>query len=212
MREKIFRNQKKRGRIAVFISGRGSNFKAIHDAVLKKKINAEISLVLSNKKDAPGLKIAQKRNLDTIFLDPKDFGSNEEYDREIIKKINKKGVDLICLAGYMKILTPLLCREYNNRIMNIHPALLPAFPGLHVQIKAIDWGVRYSGVTVHFVTSNIDMGPIILQAVVPVFQDDSEETLSERILKEEHKIYPEAVRLFFEGRLELRGRRVYIKK
>jgi len=212
LREKIFRNQKKRGRIAVFISGRGSNFKAIHDAVLKKKINAEISLVLSNKKDAPGLKIAQKRNLDTIFLDPKDFGSNEEYDREIIKKINKKGVDLICLAGYMKILTPLLCREYNNRIMNIHPALLPAFPGLHVQIKAIDWGVRYSGVTVHFVTSNIDMGPIILQAVVPVFQDDSEETLSERILKEEHKIYPEAVRLFFEGRLELRGRRVYIKK
>ena len=212
MREKIFRNQKKRGRIAVFISGRGSNFKAIHDAVLKKKINAEISLVLSNKKDAPGLKIAQKRNLDTIFLDPKDFGSNEEYDREIIKKINKKGVDLICLAGYMKILTPLLCREYNNRIMNIHPALLPAFPGLHVQRKAIDWGVRYSGVTVHFVTSNIDMGPIILQAVVPVFQDDSEKTLSERILKEEHKIYPEAVRLFFEGRLELRGRRVYIKK
>ncbi len=212
MREKIFRNQKKRGRIAVFISGRGSNFKAIHDAVLKKKINAEISLVLSNKKDAPGLKIAQKRNLDTIFLDPKDFGSNEEYDREIIKKINKKGVDLICLAGYMKILTPLLCKEYNNRIMNIHPALLPAFPGLHVQRKAIDWGVRYSGVTVHFVTSNIDMGPIILQAVVPVFQDDSEETLSERILKEEHKIYPEAVRLFFEGRLELRGRRVYIKK
>jgi len=212
LREKIFRNQKKRGRIAVFISGRGSNFKAIHDAVLKKKINAEISLVLSNKKDAPGLKIAQKRNLDTIFLDPKDFGSNEEYDREIIKKINKKGVDLICLAGYMKILTPLLCREYNNRIMNIHPALLPAFPGLHVQRKAIDWGVRYSGVTVHFVTSNIDMGPIILQAVVPVFQDDSEKTLSERILKEEHKIYPEAVRLFFEGRLELRGRRVYIKK
>jgi len=212
LREKIFRNQKKRGRIAVFISGRGSNFKAIHDAVLKKKINAEISLVLSNKKDAPGLKIAQKRNLDTIFLDPKDFGSNEEYDREIIKKINKKGVDLICLAGYMKILTPLLCKEYNNRIMNIHPALLPAFPGLHVQRKAIDWGVRYSGVTVHFVTSNIDMGPIILQAVVPVFQDDSEETLSERILKEEHKIYPEAVRLFFEGRLELRGRRVYIKK
>jgi len=212
LREKIFRNQKKSGRIAVFISGRGSNFKAIHDAVLKKKINAEISLVLSNKKDAPGLKIAQKRNLDTIFLDPKDFGSNEEYDREIIKKINKKGVDLICLAGYMKILTPLLCKEYNNRIMNIHPALLPAFPGLHVQRKAIDWGVRYSGVTVHFVTSNIDMGPIILQAVVPVFQDDSEETLSERILKEEHKIYPEAVRLFFEGRLELRGRRVYIKK
>ena len=212
MRKEFLRSQKKKGRIAVFISGRGSNFKAIHDAILAKKINAEISLVFSNKKDAPGLKIAQKRNLDTLFLDPKDFGSNEEYDREIIKEINKRGVDLICLAGYMKILTPLICREYNNRIMNIHPALLPAFPGLHVQRKAIEWGVRYSGVTVHFVTPNIDMGPIILQAVVPVLQDDSEETLSERILKEEHKIYPEAVRLFFEGRLELRGRRVYIKK
>ncbi len=212
MRKEFFRSQEKKGRIAVLISGRGSNFKAIHDTILAKKINAEISLVFSNKKDAPGLKIAQKRNLDTFFLDPKDFGSNEEYDREIIKEINKKGVDLICLAGYMKILTPLICREYNNRIMNIHPALLPAFPGLHVQRKAIDWGVRYSGVTVHFVTPNIDMGPIILQAVVPVLQDDSEETLSERILKEEHKIYPEAVRLFFEGRLKLRGRRVYIKK
>jgi len=212
LRKEFFRSQGKKGRITVFISGRGSNFKAIHDAILAKKINAEISLVFSNKKDAPGLKIAQKRNLDTLFLDPKDFGSNEEYDREIIKEINKRGVDLICLAGYMKILTPLICREYNNRIMNIHPALLPAFPGLHVQRKAIDWGVRYSGVTVHFVTPNIDMGPIILQAVVPVLQDDSEETLSERILKEEHKIYPEAVRLFFEGRLKLRGRRVYIKK
>jgi len=212
MTEKIFRSPEKKGKIAVFISGRGSNFKAIHDAILAKKINAEISLVFSNKKDAQGLKIAQKRNLETLFLDPKNYGSNEEYDREIIIAIKKRGVDLICLAGYMKILTPLICREFNNRIMNIHPALLPAFPGLHVQRKAIDWGVRYSGATVHLVTPDVDTGPIILQAVVPVLQDDSEENLSERILKEEHKIYPEAVRLFFEGRLELRGRRVYIKK
>jgi phosphoribosylglycinamide formyltransferase-1 len=118
---------------------------------------------------------------------------------------------LICLAGYMKILTPLFCNAFKNRIMNIHPALLPSFPGLHVQQKAIDWGVRYSGATVHFVTADVDMGPIILQAVVPVLQDDTEETLSERILKEEHKIYPEAVQLFFEGRLEVKGRRVTIK-
>jgi len=121
------------------------------------------------------------------------------------------GIDLICLAGYMKALTPMFCNEFKNRIMNIHPALLPSFPGLHVQQKAIDWGVRYSGATVHFVAAEVDMGPIIVQAVVPVMQDDTEETLSARILVEEHKIYSEAVRLFFEGRLEVRGRRVFIR-
>ena len=120
-------------------------------------------------------------------------------------------MDLICLAGYMKILSPSFCREFKNCIMNIHPALLPAFPGLHVQKKALEWGVKYSGATVHFVTDDVDMGPIILQAVVPVFQDDTEETLSERILREEHRIYSEAVRLFFEGKLEVKQRKVYIR-
>ena len=120
-------------------------------------------------------------------------------------------MDLICLAGYMKILTALFCNTFKNRIINIHPALLPSFPGLHVQQKAIDWGVRYSGATVHFVTAEVDMGPIILQAVVPVLQNDNEDTLSERILKQEHQIYPEAVKLYFEGNIEVKGRRAFIR-
>ena len=211
MSEQVFQSPNKKGRIAVFLSGRGSNFKAIHDAILSAKINGEIVLVFSNKKEALGLKIAQERNLETIYLDPKKFESREAYDQTVIDAVKQRNTDLICLAGYMKILTPLFCNEFKNRIMNIHPALLPAFPGLHVQQKAIDWGVRYSGATVHFVTADVDMGPIILQAVVPVLQGDTEETLSERILKQEHKIYPEAVRLYFEGRLEVQGRQVTIK-
>jgi len=211
MVEEIFFSPKKKGKIATFISGRGSNFKAIHDAILARKIDAEIALVFSNKEDAPGLKIAQERNLETLFLNPKLFPNREDYDREIIHQVRKREVDLICLAGYMRVLSSLFCLEFKNCIMNIHPALLPSFPGLHVQKKAIEWGVRYSGATVHFVTEDVDMGPIIIQAVVPVLQDDTEEALSERILKEEHKIYPEAVRLFFEGKLEVRERRVFIK-
>jgi len=211
MSEQVFQSPNKKGRIAVFLSGRGSNFKAIHDAILSGTIKGEIVLVFSNKKEALGLKIAQERNLETIYLDPKKFESREAYDQTVIDAVKQRNTDLICLAGYMKILTPLFCNEFKNRIMNIHPALLPAFPGLHVQQKAIDWGVRYSGATVHFVTADVDMGPIILQAVVPVLQGDTEETLSERILKQEHKIYPEAVRLYFEGRLEVQGRQVTIK-
>ena len=211
MSEEVFRSPKKKGEIAVLISGRGSNFMAIHDAIVAGKINAEIALVFSNKEDAPGLKIAQDRNLETLFLDPKAYSGREEYEKEIIKEIRKRDVDLVCLAGYMRILSPSFCDEFKHCMMNIHPALLPSFPGLHVQKKAIDWGVKYSGATVHFVTADVDMGPIIIQAVVPVLQDDTEETLSDRILKEEHKIYPEAVRLFFEGKLEVRERKVYIR-
>ncbi|MDH4217735.1 MAG: phosphoribosylglycinamide formyltransferase [Candidatus Aminicenantes bacterium] len=211
MSEEVFKSPKKKGRIAVFLSGRGSNFKAIHDAILAEKINGEIVLVFSNKREALGLKIAQEQNLETLYLNPKEFDSREAYDQAILDEVKKRDVDLICLAGYMKILTSLFCNELKNRIMNIHPALLPSFPGLHVQQKAIDWGVRYSGATVHLVTADVDMGPIILQAVVPVLQNDTEDTLSERILKEEHKIYPEAVKLFFEGRLEIRGRQVFIR-
>lgn len=210
MTNEIFRSPKKKGKITVFISGRGSNFMAIHDAILAGKINAEVALVFSNKEEAPGLRIARDRNLETLYLNSKLFSNREEYDKEIIKELRKRGVDLICLAGYMRILSPLFCKELKHCIMNIHPALLPSFPGLHVQKKALDWGVRYSGATVHFVTEEVDMGPIILQAIVPVLQEDTEETLSDRILKEEHKIYPEAVRLFFEGKLEVRDRRVFI--
>lgn len=212
MAEEIFISPKKRGKIAVFLSGRGSNFRAIHDAILAGSINAEIALVFSNVEAAPGLRTARERSLETLYLNPKLYPGREEYDKEILKEARKRAVDLVCLAGYMRILTPYFCREFKHRIMNIHPALLPSFPGLHVQKKAIDWGVRYSGATVHFVAEEVDMGPIILQAVVPVLEDDTEETLSDRILKEEHKIYPEAVSLFFEGRLEVRGRRVFIRK
>lgn len=210
MSKDVYRSPKKRGKIAVFLSGRGSNFVAIHDEIRAGKINADIGLVFSNKKEAPGLKIAQERNLQTLSLNPKDFTSREDYDRKIVEEIQKRDIDLICLAGYMRILTPLFCEALRNKVINIHPALLPSFPGLHVQQKAIDWGVRYSGATVHFVTPEVDMGPIITQAIVPVLQDDTEDTLSERILKEEHKIYSEAVRLYFEGMLEVRDRRVFI--
>jgi phosphoribosylglycinamide formyltransferase 1 len=212
MAEEIFRSPKKHGRIMILLSGRGSNFTKIHDAVLSGRIDAEIRLVFSNKDDAPGLTIAKERGLETLSLNPKLYPEKEEFDKEIIREARKRDVDLICLAGYMKVLTPLFCNEFKNRIMNIHPALLPAFPGLHIQQKAIDWGVRFSGCTVHFVAAEVDMGPIILQAAVPVLQDDTEETLSARILIEEHKIYPEAVRLFFSGKIEIRGRRVFIRE
>jgi len=210
MNDEIFRSPAKKGKIAVLLSGRGSNFMAIHEAVRAGRINAEIALVFSNKENTPGLVAAREFGLETLWLDPKLFASREEYDIELIRHMDARGIDLVCMAGYMRILTSTLCRVYKNRILNIHPALLPAFPGLHVQQRAIDWGVRFSGCTVHFVAEEVDAGPIILQAVVPVRQDDLEDTLAARILVEEHKIYPEAVRLYFEGRLEIRGRRVFI--
>jgi phosphoribosylglycinamide formyltransferase-1 len=210
MEEAVFRSPKKRGRLAVFLSGRGSNFMAIREAVERGAIDADIGLVLSNKADAPGLLQARAWGLETVFLDPKLFASREDYDRAIVGEVERRAIDLICLAGYMKLLTPGLCDAFKYRIVNIHPALLPAFPGLHVQQKAIEWGVRFSGCTVHFVAAEVDMGPIILQAAVPVLQDDTEDTLAARILVEEHKIYPAAVGLYFQGRLEVRGRRVFI--
>jgi phosphoribosylglycinamide formyltransferase-1 len=211
MSEEAFFSPKKRGKIAVLLSGRGSNFKAIHDAIIDGKINAEIALVFSNKKEAPGLQTAKERNLETFYLNPKEYKTREEYEEVLITELQKREIDLVCLAGYMRILTPIFCNAYKNALMNIHPALLPSFPGLHVQKKAIDWGVRFSGATVHFVIPDVDMGPIILQAIVPVLQDDTEDSLSKRILKEEHKLYPEAVRLYFEGKLEIRDRRVFIR-
>ncbi|MGZ5438508.1 MAG: phosphoribosylglycinamide formyltransferase, partial [Candidatus Aminicenantales bacterium] len=200
----------KKGRIAVFLSGRGSNFMAIREAVERGDISAKIALVLSNKADAPGLLRAREWGLETLFLDPKLFASREDYYRAVVGEVESRRIDLVCLAGYMRVLTPALCDALKYRIVNIHPALLPSFPGLHVQQRAIDWGVRFSGCTVHFVAAEVDMGPIILQAVVPVLQDDTEETLAARILVEEHKIYPQAGGLYFDGRIEVRGRRVFI--
>ena len=210
MEEVVFRSPRKKGRIAVFLSGRGSNFMAIREAVERGDISAEIALVLSNRADAPGLLRAREWGLETLFLDPKLFASREDYDRAVMAEVESRRIDLVCLAGYMRVLTPALCDALKYRIVNIHPALLPSFPGLHVQQRAIDWGVRFSGCTVHFVAAEVDMGPIILQAVVPVLQDDTEETLAARILVEEHKIYPQAGGLYFDGRIEVRGRRVFI--
>ncbi|MGZ5478069.1 MAG: phosphoribosylglycinamide formyltransferase [Candidatus Aminicenantales bacterium] len=210
MEEVVFRSPRKKGRIAVFLSGRGSNFMAIREAVERGDISAEIALVLSNKADAPGLLRAREWGLETLSLDPKLFASREDYDRAVVGEVESRRIDLVCLAGYMRVLTPALCDALKYRIVNIHPALLPSFPGLHVQQRAIDWGVRFSGCTVHFVAAEVDMGPIILQAVVPVLQGDTEETLAARILVEEHKIYPQAGGLYFDGRIEVRGRRVFI--
>lgn len=210
MDEVVFRSPRKKGRIAVFLSGRGSNFMAIREAVERGEIDAEIALVFSNKAEAPGLLKAREWGLETLFLDPKAFASREDYDGALVAEIERRGIDLVCLAGYMRVLTPGLCDALKYRIVNIHPALLPSFPGLHVQQKAIDWGVRFSGCTVHFVAAEVDMGPIILQACVPVLQDDTEDSLAARILVEEHQIYPQAVGLYFAGRLEVRGRRVFV--
>ncbi len=208
--EVFFRSPQKRGRVMVLLSGRGSNFKAIHDAIRAGTIDAEIALVFSNKADAPGLELARERGLETLFLDPKLYPDKADYDKEIMRQAAAWRIDLIVLAGYMKIITPGFCEAFQHRIVNIHPALLPSFPGLHVQQKAIEWGVRFSGCTTHFVSAEVDMGAIILQACVPVLQDDTEDTLAARILGEEHKIYPETVRLYFEGRIEVRGRRVFV--
>jgi phosphoribosylglycinamide formyltransferase-1 len=205
-----FRSPKKHGRIIVLLSGRGSNFKAIHDAILAGRIDAEIGLVFSNKEDAPGLALARERGLETIFVNSKLYPDRPEYDKIIMREAEKRGIDLIVLAGYMRVLTTPFCEAWKHRIVNIHPALLPSFPGLHVQQKAIDWGVRFSGCTTHFVAADVDMGAIILQACVPVLRDDTEDILAARILVEEHKIYPETVRLYFEGRIEVQGRRVFI--
>ena len=200
--------------MGVLASGRGSNLQAMIDAIEAGTLAAKIAVVLSNKKDAQALERARRHGLTDVFLDPKPFAgqpdSREAYDRAILDILKKYDVELIALAGYMKIVTPVLIGAYPNRIMNIHPALLPAFPGLEVQKKAIEWGVKIAGCTVHFVTEGVDEGPIIIQAVVPVLEGDSADTLAVRILAEEHRIYPRAIQLYAEGRLRVEGRRVRV--
>ncbi len=188
-------------KLAVLVSGRGSNLQAIIDAIEKKGLPAKIEIVISNLDSAFALERAQKHKIDTFV------SANEG---EILHKIHDKKVDLICLAGYMRILSPDFVKKYKNKIINIHPSLLPAFPGLHVQKKALDYGVKFSGCTVHFVDEGCDTGPIILQAVVPVMDNDTEETLSARILEQEHKIYPQAIKLIAENKIKITGRRVLL--
>lgn len=201
-------------RIGVLASGRGSNLQALIDAIEAGTLSAQIAVVLSNKRDAQALDRARRHGLPDVFLDPKPYANQpdgrEAYDRAVLEILRKHDVELVTLAGYMRIVTPVLIGAYPNRIMNIHPALLPAFPGLEVQKKALDWGVKISGCTVHFVTEAVDEGPIIIQAAVPVMEGDTAETLSARILAEEHRIYPRAVQLYAEGRLRVEGRRVHV--
>lgn len=199
-------------RIAVFVSGRGSNFMALHENIKKGIIrDAEISVVFSNKEDAKGLDYAKKENIEVIVIPSKDYNNRQEYDKKIVEALKPYNIDLICLAGYMRIVTHKLIKAYENKIINIHPALLPSFKGLHAQKQALEYGVKYSGCTVHFVDDGMDSGAIILQKIVEVYDDDTEDTLSERILKQEHIAYSEAVSLLTSGKVVINGRKVSIK-
>ncbi|GAB4296631.1 MAG: phosphoribosylglycinamide formyltransferase [Desulfuromonadia bacterium] len=196
--------------IGVLISGSGTNLQAIIDRCSDGTIPGRVACVISNRKDAHGLERARRAGIDAIFLDHRTLPSRQAYDAELVRILRNHGVQLVALAGFMRIVTTTLLDAFPNRVMNIHPALLPAFPGLDAQKQALEYGVRVSGCTVHFVDQGCDTGPIILQAVVPVLPGDSVETLSARIHRQEHRIYPEAIRLFAEGRLSLDGRRVII--
>ncbi len=196
--------------LGILISGNGSNLQAIIDAIEKKQLDAEIREVISNREDAYGLVRAQKHGVPTEIVDHRKFPSREAFDQHLIERFKVQQVELVVLAGFMRLLSADFVHPFSNRIMNIHPALLPAFPGLHVQRKAVEAGIRFSGCTVHFVNEECDQGPIIIQAVVPVFSDDSEESLSARILKEEHRIYPKAIQLYSEGRLHVVGQKVLV--
>ena len=196
--------------IAVLISGSGTNLQSIIDAIAANRLDAKIEVVLSNRADAFGLVRAKGHGIPNEVLDHKSFPSREAYDQAIVDLLRARGVKLVALAGFMRLLSPVFVAAFSNRIMNIHPALLPSFPGLHVQKKALEHGVRFSGCTVHFVNEECDEGPIIIQAVVRVFPDDTEEQLAERILKQEHRIYPRAIQLYAQGRLHVVGRKVLV--
>jgi phosphoribosylglycinamide formyltransferase-1 len=193
--------------LGILISGRGSNLLAIADATATRRLDAEIAVVISNRPEAPGIAAARERGLHALALASKGL-DREEYDRQLIDELRKSRVDLVCLAGYMRILSGHFIREFRQRIVNIHPSLLPAFPGLDAQHQALEHGVKFAGCTAHFTEEGLDSGPIISQAVVAVLADDTAESLSARILKEEHRIYPEAIGLVLSGRYRIVGRRV----
>lgn len=195
-------------RIGVLLSGWGSNFEALADSVAAGRIpDAEIAMVISNREDAPGIERARARGLEARVIPSKGL-QREEYDRAVVALLKEKRVDLVCLAGFMRLLSPYFVAEFRNGILNIHPSLLPAFPGLESQRQALEYGVKFTGCTVHIVDENLDAGPIVAQAAVPVLDGDTPESLAERILKEEHRIYTEAVSLVLSGRFRIEGRRV----
>ncbi len=201
----------KKVKLGVLVSGRGSNLQAIIDNTENGTLLAELAVVISDQANAYALERARKHRIAAVHVSAKGFkNKRDEYDALLVKELRTRDVELICLAGFMRIITPTLIKAYSNRILNIHPALLPAFPGLHVQKAALDHGVKFSGCTVHFVDEGMDTGPIIIQAVVPILDNDTEDSLSARILKQEHKIYSRAIQLYAEGRLAILGRRVSV--
>ncbi len=195
----------KKMRVAIFVSGSGSNLQAIIDTSIP---SIEIALVFSNNPDAYALKRAENHGIPTLVINHRDFKSREEFETEILKHLEPLGIELIVLSGFMRILSPLFVKEYNNRMINLHPALLPSFPGIHAARQALEAGVKFTGCTVHFVDEGVDSGPIILQAVVPVLDGDDEDSLLQKIHEEEHRIYPEAIRLISEGKIRIEGKRV----
>ena len=197
--------------LGVLISGRGSNLQAILDAIDEGRLDAYVGIVISNKGDAPGLERAVKAGAATAVLSHKDHDSREAFDEAVLARLSEHDVEVVCLAGFMRILSPVLVRAFPNRILNIHPSLLPAFVGLHAQKQAVEHGVKVSGCTVHLVDEELDHGPILLQRTVPVLEGDTEDTLSARILEQEHKLYPEAVRLVLDGKVRVEGRRAIIE-
>ena len=201
-------------KLGVLASGRGSNLQAIIDAIERRSLDATIEVIISNKPKAMALQRAKDHNLMGMFLDPQsvkeEVNSKIAYDKKILTVLQEHHVELVILAGYMKIVTPLLIQAYPNRMMNIHPSLLPAFPGLHVQEQALKWGAKVSGCTVHFISEGVDEGPIILQVAVSILEADTAETLAVRILEQEHRIFPQAIQMFAEQRLTVVGRQVHI--
>ncbi len=197
-------------KIGVLASGGGTNLQAIIDRCADGSLPASIVLVISNNPGAGCLERAAKAGIPTLCVDHRQFSNRGEFDRQVVSALQQAGVELVALAGFMRLISDTFLQAFHHRIINIHPALLPAFPGLHVQRKALEYGARFSGCTVHFVDGGVDTGPIIMQAVVPVLEDDDEDSLATRILQQEHRIYPRAIQLFAEGRLQVEGRRVHI--
>ncbi len=197
--------------IGVLVSGSGSNLQSIIDHIEAGTLDADIKVVLSNNPDAYALERCKKHRISSVVIDHHQFDCRENYDRKMIAILESSGVELVVMAGFMRILSPGFFQAFPRRVINIHPALLPAFPGVHVQQKAVEYGVKFAGCTVHFADEGIDTGPIIIQSVVPVYEDDTSDTLSARILKEEHRIYPQAIQYYAEGRIVIEGRRVLIR-
>ena len=197
--------------LGVLVSGSGSNLQSIIDHIEKGRLDAEIRMIISNNPEAYALVRARKHGIPYTVLEHRDFATREDFDRKMIEVFHMSGVELIAMAGFMRILSPLFLAAFPMKIMNIHPAILPSFPGMHAQQRAFDYGVKFSGCTVHFADEGVDTGPIIIQAVVPVYDQDTDEILAQRILKEEHRIYPKAIQLYAEGKLEVVGRKVRVK-